>query len=533
MTPAHSTRRRFTIVFVAVLFIVGLLGLFSLWRLADYHAYSSEVRDRFFQSTRLIGDLNNFTSDFRAAEATALLASDKQQTGKNDDAIRTLDKQIEVAEQNYARVQRDRDEGRLYAVFRGQWASYRAQAAQVIALAEAGGRSTATAFYFDASHHAYDAASDTLGELTALNVAKAQRAAGRADQAYSYARELTMAAVGFAILLVAGGLSYVRRSIADPLLQLSDAMLRLARGETNIDIGGARRADELGEMARALIVFRDSVIELAVSQRAAADQAALLGEKLAAEQRLTELQRNFVSMASHEFRTPLNLIDGHAQRLINTSEHGTVLDVQKRATKIRSGVLRLTSVIDNLLDASRLMDGDPSLYFHPSEFDLAGLMTEVCCFHREVAPQANLLEDYAVASQPMLGDRKLLFHALSNLLSNAIKFSTDGEPIRLTARTVAGSAVIQVADRGCGIPPDDIGHLFERYFRARNAYSIVGTGVGLYVVKTVADLHGGRVSVRSDEGRGSEFTLRLPLARAAITPAAHRPAARAERLAAP
>ncbi len=116
-------------------------------------------------------------------------------------------------------------------------------------------------------------------------------------------------------VLVVAALVHISRSISAPLLHLADRMRRLAANDTDIDIPETERRDEIGEMAQATVVFRNNAIELMRSQRTLARQAALLEEQLAQEQRLALLQRNFVSMASHEFRTPLTIIDGHARRL--------------------------------------------------------------------------------------------------------------------------------------------------------------------------------------------------------------------------
>jgi signal transduction histidine kinase len=284
----------------------------------------------------------------------------------------------------------------------------------------------------------------------------------------------------------------------------------LAGKDLDVDIPGVGRDDEIGEMARAVVVFRDALIDVAISQRALADQASLLAEKLAAEQRLTQLQRNFVSMASHEFRTPLTIIDGQAQRLINTKDRLGPDDVAGRAGKIRGAVLRITSVIDNLIGSSRLFDGEAKLYFHPTELDLRALLREVCRLHREVVPRAQIFEAYGTPPLPIRGDQKLLFQAFSNLLSNAIKYSPDGSLIKISATAEPGWISVAIEDRGVGIPEKDVERLFERYFRGSNVSGIVGTGVGLYLVKTVIDLHGGEIAVESREGKGSRFTVRLP-----------------------
>jgi len=236
----------------------------------------------------------------------------------------------------------------------------------------------------------------------------------------------------------------------------------------------------------------------------------MLEEKLADEQHLTQLQRNFVSMASHEFRTPLTIIDGHAQRLIRMSDRLRADEIVERAGKVRAAILRMTNLIDNLLNSSRLMDGGAGLYFHPADIDLAALLHDVCRLHREIAPGSQIGESF-VAPLRIVGDAKLLFQVFSNLLANAIKYSPAGALIRIEAACAAEHVAVAVDDCGIGIPDKDIDQLFARYFRGSNVSGIVGTGVGLYLVKMVIELHGGSVAVDSREGRGSRFTVRLPL----------------------
>ena len=255
-------------------------------------------------------------------------------------------------------------------------------------------------------------------------------------------------------------------------------------------------------------------IELMRSQRMLARQAAMLAEQLAQEQRLALQQRNFVSMASHEFRTPMTIIDGHAQRLIKLKDSVSAAEIGERAGKVRSAVLRMTQLIDNLLNASRLIDGGAGgsvgQYFHPTEMDMAALLQEVCQLHREMVPGVHIAERIAAAPMPMVGDAKLLFQVFSNILSNAIKYSPDGGVIAVDAAPAADEVVVAVADHGIGVPESDLDRLFERYHRGSNVSGIVGTGVGLYLVKMVVDMHGGAVTVESKEGEGSRFTIRLP-----------------------
>jgi signal transduction histidine kinase len=112
---------------------------------------------------------------------------------------------------------------------------------------------------------------------------------------------------------------------------------------------------------------------------------------------------------------------------------------------------------------------------------------------------------------PVFGDSKLLFQMFSNLISNAIKYSDDGQRIDVAADVELQQVVVTVRDHGIGIPTRDLAHVFGRYNRGSNVSGIVGTGVGLYLVKMVVDLHGGSVTVESKGGEGSRFTVRLPM----------------------
>jgi two-component system, OmpR family, sensor kinase len=510
MAPIRSLRARASSVAVLIFLLVILLGLFSLWRLQDYHLIAGEILQRYLQNTQFLGDLNNSTSDFRAAEATALLASSPLEVHQNDEEVARLDKLIALAERSFEQVPNDPDLRQLYTNFLTKWHAYRVLADQVLRLSNGNRQTEGAAIYRANSRLAYDAASDALGELTERNRHDAAESSKRADRAYRQARYLTVLAVVVAGLIVIGGLIHTRRTILRPLLDLAHRMRRLAQNDLNIDTEGISRRDEVGEMVRAIEVFRNNAVELAVSQQALAQHASMLSEKLAHEQHLAELQRNFVSMASHEFRTPLTIIDAQAQRLINARNRLPPDDIAQRARSMRTAVARMTSVIDNLIDGSRLIDGQAELYFHPSEFDLATLLHEICQAHRELTPRAQIIERLITRPMMVLGDQKLLSQVFHNLISNAVKYSPTEAAVQVSAEVDEAQAVVTVEDRGLGVPEADRGHLFERYYRGSNVVGIVGSGIGLYLVKTVIDLHHGDISVESEEGKGSRFTVRIP-----------------------
>ena len=315
MRQPQSIRFHLTAVFLLFFLLVVVLGSFSIWRLSNFSRLSADVAEVWLPNTRALGDLNNFTSDFRAIEGSNLLSTDPTELAETERQMAELDRSIAEAERNFERIRRDAAENDLYAVFKQHWNEYRTLVNQITALSRTNRKADAQALYGGASRAAYEAASDTLGQLTDQAVANAQTASERLGVAYRQAFWLIVLGIIIAGVMVVAALVHIRRSISAPLLQLTDRMRRLAANDTDIDIPATVRRDEIGKMAQATVVFRNNAIELMRSQRTLAQQAALLEEQLAHEQRLALAQRNFVSMASHEFRTPLTIIDGHARRL--------------------------------------------------------------------------------------------------------------------------------------------------------------------------------------------------------------------------
>jgi len=512
MGHLRSIRFRLSAVFFFFFLLVLVLGVFSIGQLSDSNRVSADIRDRWLPNTRLLGDLNNFTSDFRAVEGRYLLSQTAAERVATEKEMEELDLFISEAQRGYERIRNDADEARLYEQFKARWSDYRGIVNQVVHLLPTDRRDEAVTLYSTKSQSAYDAASDLLGALTDHNVNAARQASDRADSAYRQARWLIAVALFVAAIMGIAALLYVRQAISRPLLDLVGRMHRLADSHTDVDVPGTERRDEIGEMARAVVVFRNNAIELTLSQQGLAQQASMLEERLAHEQHLTQLQRNFVSMASHEFRTPLTIIDGHAQRMIKTKDRLSAEEIAERAGKVRAAVLRMTSLMDNLLNSARLFEGGAGLYYHPVELDLARLLHDVCQLHREFALRSHIRENFGGRPLPVVGDAKLLFQVFSNLLSNAIKYSPGGDPITIEAHMAEGEVVVVVEDRGIGVPEKDRDRVFTRYARGSNVSGIVGTGIGLYLVKMVIDLHQGRVAVESREGKGSRFTVRLPSA---------------------
>jgi signal transduction histidine kinase len=505
-----SVQGRLSVISMLLFALILGWGFFTIHMFNTVNILTDGLRQIWLPSTRILGDLNNDTSDYRTAEGDALLALQATDRADRVAAIAGLGAAVRRDQAAYGRISHTPEDLALYNRFAAAWSEYVDQARATVALADGGQQAEAVARYRTASRRAYNAASDALGILTARNVARAQAASADTARAYRHARWLILAALSAAGMMLAAALATIRRWISTPLVELARTMRLLAANHTDIAVAGLERADEIGEMARAVRVFRANAIDLIESRQGLAQQAEVLEQKLAYEQQIAQLQRNFVVMISHEFRTPLTIIDAHAQRLTSLRDRIEPAQLAERAKRIRAAIQRVTNLMDNLLISARLIDGEASLIFRPEPMDVSELLRDVCALHRETAPTV-VIEDAAIAAAlPVFGDRKLLFQVFSNLLSNAIKYSRDEIHIKVSACSDEATTCVTIADRGLGIPAEDLPEVFERYFRGRNVEGIVGTGVGLYLVKTVVELHRGTVTVNSMMGVGTSFSVTLP-----------------------
>lgn len=508
LRPIHV---RLSLVCVLFLLLVVGVGWFGIDQLSSFHRVSAQISGRWLQSNRILGDLNNYISDFRANEADLLIAGSRADLHAAEQEFATLDGAIAQGQHRYAQIGHDTTDLSLYRRFTAQWAEYRRLADRVRALAHARRLDEAVALYHGESRQAFDAANGTLGELTERNVVGATQATQREAQAYSDARRLVSGAIIISALLVIAAVLYIVQAVSNPIAALVERMHRIADNDPYVDVPGIDRGDEIGDIAQAVVRFRDNTIELERSKAALAEQATMLQDTLENERRMALMQRNFVSMASHEFRTPLNVIDGHAQRLVRMKEALTPELIAERCGRIRAAVRRMTSLIDHLLDSSQLLDSMAAGARHGADVSLPLLLHEVCEMHRESSPAA-VIEEIFDAGLPEVfhGDAKLLFQAFSNLIGNAIKYSPEGAPVSVSLSGDDTAVRVAVTDHGIGIPRKDLGHLFERFVRGANVAGTAGAGVGLYLVKLAVELHQGTVSVESTEGRGTRFEVWLP-----------------------
>jgi len=228
------------------------------------------------------------------------------------------------------------------------------------------------------------------------------------------------------------------------------------------------------------------------------------------ERELGELKSRFVSMASHEFRTPLSTILSAANLIARQNEPGHENERIKNVERIRSSVRNLTDILNEFLSLGRLEEGKVTV--NNEVFDLVEFMRTIVqeLQHAQKPGQQVNITSHQQVIQVNL-DKQFVRNIFLNLLSNALKYSPEGKPVDIIFATQAKAVSVKVADQGVGIPEDEHKHLFDLFFRARNATNIQGTGLGLPIVKKYIDLMQGDISVESQLDKGTAFTITLPL----------------------
>ncbi len=317
----------------------------------------------------------------------------------------------------------------------------------------------------------------------------------------------TLAAVVLVPLMMIGVATAMTRRLAvavhGPLDEVSQVLARLREGDLT---------------ARVREVGPEEVREIAVALNRLAEDS-LRGrdmEETVASQ-LSEIDRvrtELVSTVSHELRTPLTSVMGYLE-LLEDQVADRLDDSQKNMLAVvRRNLLRLQELISNLLTLSRVEEAGLKI----ESLDLRMVASEVVGDLRLTAASRSIAVRTIQSASPILvlGDRTQLFRALTNLVSNAVKFSEPGDVVEVRVAPVGREAMLEVVDEGIGIPTSDLDGLGSRFFRASNATrsEIAGTGLGLRIVQTIVDRHGGTLGIESVEDVGTTVTVRLPLTRA-------------------
>jgi len=262
-----------------------------------------------------------------------------------------------------------------------------------------------------------------------------------------------------------------------------------------------------------LIAHRDHLQEMV--DKATVDmkeKAKELETALSKEKELNHLQRQFVSMASHEFRTPLAIIDSTAQRLIRLTGKNSLSpeNALERFGKIRDSVQRMTRLMESVLTAAKIEEGKINVEIGPCQ--IGKVIGDVCSRQQEIAKSHVISCEFDDIPEIVQADSGALEQVFENLLSNAEKYSPDAPEITVKAYTDLGDVIVSVHDEGVGIDDDELDRIGERFFRARTSAGTPGTGIGLNLSIKLLELHGGSLRVESRKFFGSTFFIRIPIA---------------------
>ncbi len=235
------------------------------------------------------------------------------------------------------------------------------------------------------------------------------------------------------------------------------------------------------------------------------DRTQSLSEALEKEKELNELKSRFVSMASHEFRTPLSTILSSAYLLTKYPNSEDQPKRDRHIQRIVSSVNTLNDILNDFLSVGKIEEGKIQVRFAEThiEENLTGIINEL----QTIIRPGQTISYYHEGHPLFILDTTLLKHIVMNLVSNAIKFSPENSEISVTTFTDRDGMTLSIKDQGVGISKEDQQHLFERFFRGANVTNIQGTGLGLHIVAKYAELLNGNISCISELGKGTEFII--------------------------
>jgi signal transduction histidine kinase len=468
------------VIIAAVLVVPLVVARTSMQRL---HGQVRSLREGEFQASLVLGRLRDALADVRQREvALSVVRSDtvhaqlREALGRAEALADSLDRfQLDSAA---GRIHRD-----LATVRPAADAEFAAMRTGRNELADSISQRTIGPALRDADH-ALTPVEQVLRSRTTDRVLAAESALGRAER-------ISLAALLVALVLAAGIALWLTRSISRPVTALEEGMRAVADGELDHTLSyGADRRDEFGRLA---ISFREMSSQLA---------------------ELDKLKAEYVSIASHELKTPINVIVGYLQ-LMEEGVYGPLTDKQREVSAtIGTQARTLARLASQLLDVSRFEAGGGRI--EPRRIHLASMLDELERTFHVLAVQRDI--NFHIVRRPglpeaVLWDPERINEVTGNLLSNAFKFTPAGGTVELTAAPADGSVLIQVRDTGAGIPAEQLPHVFEKFYQADNqrSASAKGTGLGLAIAKEIVEAHKGQIRCESNVGRGTLFTLLLPI----------------------
>ncbi|MFT6332034.1 MAG: signal transduction histidine kinase [Lentimonas sp.] len=253
---------------------------------------------------------------------------------------------------------------------------------------------------------------------------------------------------------------------------------------------------------------------LIASNRKLVTQSRKLKEMLIHEKKMRELQSEFVALVSHEFKTPLQIIDASRELILRKAKSSEFLDdtIEKSLVRIGGSINRMNNLIQSNLDLSKMEISQGGIKVDLADFEIKKLIIEIIDKNSNLAKEKSVKINVDMSALPEIyrGDRKLLDHSFTNIITNAIKYSRPETEVSITSLLETDNLLLKISDSGIGIPEDEVEKVGKKFFRAKNTLSVAGTGIGLYLTKSFVKLHGGFVSIESKLNVGTSITISLP-----------------------
>jgi signal transduction histidine kinase len=465
---------------IAVVLIVPLF--IATWSLGRVHEEAHSLRDGDFAASLVVGRLRDALADLRSAELAVLYS--KLETSKDSMQVRVR------------RVSRLADSLTSYKLL---------EPAREIRAAMQIVENTVPVEFSAAFGERAEEAERISNDIVAPAIARAERGLGSAERAlrertgskveltaaYSK-RGATSAIVGLLLALgiVAVVATLLTRSISRPVYELEKGMREVADGSLDAKLTISHsRSDEFGRLAAS---FADMTRQLA---------------------ELDKLKAEFISVASHELKTPINVILGYTQ-LLQEDLYGPLTEKQRNVADVLEKQARnLSRLVNQLLDITRFEAGGGKLEVRPTE--LRGFLHNLEEAFQVLADQRGIRFQVSAEDglpQTVYWDSDRINEVLGNLVSNAFKFTDRGGEVDLNVALVEQSIQMEVHDTGAGIPADQVPRIFDKFFQATNQpeHRPGGSGLGLAIARQIVEAHGGTISVESTPGVGTTFTIVMP-----------------------
>ncbi len=305
-----------------------------------------------------------------------------------------------------------------------------------------------------------------------------------------YQRDNELFVIGFIIDIT------FRKQIEENMVRQQKELEKVTSDIRKLNMGLEAKVEER------TVILKEALMKLEQSQEE-------LSEALDKERELSEIKSRFVSMASHEFRTPLSTVLSSASLLAKYTAADEQEKRNKHINRIKESVKHLNDILEDFLSLGKLDEG--KVMSHYGEFNLKELIYDTTEEMKGLLKKGQEFIYEHAGNTTAYSDKKLLKNILINLITNAIKFSDEGSPILVNSTVQNGTAEISISDKGIGIAPADQEHLFSSFFRGKNAINIQGTGLGLHIVKRYLDLLGGNIDLQSKLNEGTKISFIIPV----------------------